>query len=382
MKTLRLDFSIERCHILADYCLGQCLDNESKGCDYKYSWFCGKCGFEWKSLYYDIRNGHWCPKCAGCAKHCIDDCHIVAELRGGQCDSNKYISSDTKYSWWCGDCHYKWQTSYTNVRRGRWCPKCSGHQKLCIDNCHILAESKKGQCKSNVFVDSKTKYIWECYVGHKWSATYSSIQNGGWCPYCVGQIKHTIQECHLFAENKCGKCLETVYIDNKTPMGWECEKEHRWWASFGHIKNRNSWCPKCGDGKTQNKTKHILEDIFNIEFLSNYTNLWWLKTYKKISQEIDFYSPELKIGGEYDGEQHFFPVCFNGMSYEKAVDSHKRTIELDQLKNEKIKNHPEDVKYFIRISYKEPVTKEYILYKLVDAGVPIFYLISGMSTFK
>ena len=42
------------------------------------------------------------------------------------------------------------------------------------------------------------------------------------------------------------------------------------------------------------------------------------------------------------------------------VVSNKR----DRLKNKKIHQHPEDVKYFVRFSYKETITKKYVLNKL------------------
>ena len=74
-------------------------------------------------------------------------------------------------------------------------------------------------------------------------------------------------------------------------------------------------------------------------------------------------------------------MCFNG-SITKAHEAYERTKQLDTLKNAGVKEHPEDVLYFIRFSHQEPVTKEYALYKLVEAGVPMFYLIDGMSTFS
>ena len=42
----------------------------------------------------------------------------------------------------------------------------------------------------------------------------------------------------------------------------------------------------------------------------------------------------------------------------------------DKLKNKLIKKS-NDIKYFIRFNYKEPITKEYVLEKLIKDGIPV-----------
>ena len=46
-------------------------------------------------------------------------------------------------------------------------------------------------------------------------------------------------------------------------------------------------------------------------------------------------------------------------------------IRRDKLKNKKIAQNSQDVKYFIRFNYKEKITKEYVIKKLINNNVPI-----------
>ena len=54
------------------------------------------------------------------------------------------------------------------------------------------------------------------------------------------------------------------------------------------------------------------------------------------------------------------PIRFGGMSESKAKDKLKYIRKMDRLKNKKIKENPNDVKYFLRINYKEDIIKENI----------------------
>ena len=97
---------------------------------------------------------------------------------------------------------------------------------------------------------------------------------------------------------------------------------------------------------------------------NNYREFGWLKD--KIGMEIDIWVPHLKLAIEYDGQQHFFPVRFGGISQERAEDNFKSQKKRDRKKNRLIKAHPEEVNYFIRFKYDEPLDKEYIMNKIAS----------------
>ena len=79
--------------------------------------------------------------------------------------------------------------------------------------------------------------------------------------------------------------------------------------------------------------------------------------------ELDIYLPDLKIGLEYQGQQHFFPIkAWGGESALKALK------ERDQRKVEVCESMGI---ILIHINYTDPLTRRFISGKLEDAGVQL-----------
>ncbi|NOZ48109.1 MAG: hypothetical protein GXO79_15230 [Chlorobi bacterium] len=111
---------------------------------------------------------------------------------------------------------------------------------------HKIAELKGGCCLSDTYKNQKIKLLWQCKNGHKWWAQPDSlIHQNSWCPVCAGNKKLTIEEMVELANKKGGKCLSQKYINSKSKLLWECKIGHRWFTSAFSIKVRNSWCPVC-----------------------------------------------------------------------------------------------------------------------------------------
>ena len=77
-------------------------------------------------------------------------------------------------------------------------------KKIFIEDCHKLAESKGGKFLSPKYSVSGARYEWQCGNGHIWQAQHNNIFKGGWCPECAGLKKKSIKECHKLAELKGG----------------------------------------------------------------------------------------------------------------------------------------------------------------------------------
>lgn len=128
--------------------------------------------------------------------------------------------------------------------------------------------------------------------------------------------------------------------------------------SCGCIKNLVS----------QNKLLEIIKTIFPNKIIkSEYKEFDWLKNEKKL--EIDIYLPELKLAIEFDGKQHFEPVCFGGISVDEAKERLKIQKKRDKIKNKKIANNKQYIKHFVRISYKEKLTLKNIKNILKSNGI-------------
>jgi very-short-patch-repair endonuclease len=104
-----------------------------------------------------------------------------------------------KITWEC-DKNHTWLAKYNSIKNGQWCPFCAGKIKKSIDDCHQLAKSRGGRCLSEKYLNNRTNLYWECGVNtdHKWFATYHSIKSSGtWCPYCAADKKTSRGEQEL-----------------------------------------------------------------------------------------------------------------------------------------------------------------------------------------
>ncbi|SEA31669.1 zinc-ribbon domain-containing protein [Selenomonas ruminantium] len=108
---------------------GMLLSNTYVNAHTKMTWIC-KEGHRFESNYNRIQSGGWCPKCAKIQqgirqrKHTISEMQEIAKNKGGKCLSQEYISIHKPLEWECVDGH-TWNSSYGNIRQGKWCPVCA-----------------------------------------------------------------------------------------------------------------------------------------------------------------------------------------------------------------------------------------------------------------
>lgn len=75
----------------------------------------------------------------------------------------------------------------------------------------------------------------------------------------VKESKYNIEYFKKFAEEKGSVCLSDEYKNNKTPLLWQCDKEHTWPAQPRKIIE-GSWCPECFN--LRNRKYFVNENIF------------------------------------------------------------------------------------------------------------------------
>jgi len=131
---------------------------------------------------------------------------------------------------------------------------------------HQTAKEKGGRCLSKKYVMSTIKLKWTCGVkSHKaWLASPKDIRNNRWCPECglrdrVKARSLTIEQMHDIAESRGGKCLSKKYVNQLTMLKWKCGQGHMWMATGGSVRNKRSWCPKCGQAKGDEARRYTIE---------------------------------------------------------------------------------------------------------------------------
>ena len=220
----------------------------------------------------------------------------LATERGGRCLSSKYVNVRTPLLWECAVSH-RWAAQPRAVkgnryRRGTWCPECAIEktrgrgvlEALYIDEMAEIARGRGGDCLSRDYVNNKTPLLWQCEKSHEWSATPHSVKTGSWCPVCAESVKLTLQEMRAVARKRAGRCLSKEYINNQTPLSWQCRKRHEWEATPAMVKGtRNTpgtWCPVCADRTgTLQEMKAIAEtrggSCLSTVFTTSHEKLRW-----------------------------------------------------------------------------------------------------------
>ena len=180
-KKMALHSKIKELREMAKRRGGRCLSDTYVNCNTKLLWQCSK-SHQWEAAPRNTKAGHWCPTCA-IKKLVIDDLQAFVSKRGGCCLSDTYVNNKTKLLWECSKGH-RWEATPGNIKNGRWCPTCAGVKKLTIADMQKLAKKQGGRCLSGTYVNTKTKILWQCGKGHQWEAIPRSIIDGSWCPIC------------------------------------------------------------------------------------------------------------------------------------------------------------------------------------------------------
>ena len=94
-----------------------------------------------------------------------------------------------------------------------------------------------------------------------------------------------------------------------------------------HLEGKG--CPRCSLSKGETAVARLLDLAsvnFEVEFVME-------DGVDNTRLRFDFYIPNQNVLIEYDGEQHYRPVTFGGMTKEKALEVHKKIKSRDHRKN-------------------------------------------------
>ncbi len=209
-----------------------------------------------------------------------------------------------------------------------------------------------------------------CYKHGFFKQSFKNHVNGFGCKKCATEL--TIDKISLSLEEFIDRAnvihkykydYSNVKLNSLSEKVKILCKEH---GVFEQIANNHicgNGCPLCKIiSKGEKKIKELLNDR-NVDFVyqkkfNNCKNINLLP--------FDFYLLNYNLCIEYDGKQHFEPVCFNGCSVEDSVLIYKKIKHNDQIKNEYCKNNNIQL---IRIPYWEFKNIEKILSKELNVNI-------------
>lgn len=199
-----------------------------------------------------INNGNWCRICSmkeqgkKIRKYTIEQLRKLAEKKGGKLLSNEFLSVSKHLQWQCAKGHIWNAVPSSLIYYNRWCNICYIDSiRLPIEEFHQIAKQHNGKLLSEKYINNNTPLNWQCEKGHKWFAKPAIIKNGSWCAKCAGKhYRLTVEILQKEAEKRNGKLLSTKYLGAETKLKWECDRGHKWMTT-PHIIRSGFWCPTC-----------------------------------------------------------------------------------------------------------------------------------------
>ena len=251
----------------------------------------------------------------------IEFAQALALKNGGQCISDEYRNNRGLMHWKCGVCAHEWKASAGSIQGGTWCPKCAGRLPIgeALQELQHLALAKGGVCLSEHDLGTRAKHLWRCSDGHEWEAAPYSIRAGTWCLKCSGNERLTLEDMQETARLMGGECLSDDYLNSGQKLHWRCSAGHEWFSVGYHVRGGH-WCPTCMTGNSERICKDVLEKMFGKSFLK--VKPEWLLNDRGKRMELDGFCEELQMAFEYHGAQHFEHVRHFHRGY-KSLEQRK-----------------------------------------------------------
>ena len=326
-------------------------------------------GYEWKATPNNLLNKQsGCPKCSNKEKYTTDSfINKMKEINPNIEILGKYTNSYSKILCKCKIDGYEWKATPEKLFIKQSCPRCAKNERYTHeqyiqmisyinDNIEIL-----DKCEN-----SKTKIKCKCKIdGYEWETTPNNLIHGKTgCSRCENKEKWT-HESFINKMQEINSNIKIIgkFINIKTKIECKCKVcKNKWFVSSISLIHNKSGCPKCKAHKTEREIIKILEKykiFFEHEKKFNDCR-------DKGLLRFDFYLPDYNICIEYDGEQHYMPVKFNGIDLLRATKIFNDCQKRDVIKTNYCKNN--NIK-LIRIPYWEKKTLENFLLKTLKSQI-------------
>lgn len=230
------------------------------------------------------------------------------------------------------------QKAYKHLQ-GRRCPQCFGTHKKTKEE--FIEEARKVHgdkfdyanveyrtCEDNVEIKCKT-----CGTVF-FQKPYSHLQGKG-CGFCNGGKQLTTEQFVQKAKMVHGDDYdysEVDYKNNSTKVRIVC-KIHGAFLQAPNDHLDGSGCPVCRESRLEVMTRLKLEEK-GLKYVSKYKTDWLGQ------QHLDFFLPDLNVGVECQGIQHFKPVKMFGGELQL-----KKQVELDLKKKRLCEEHNVELVY-------------------------------------
>lgn len=281
--------------------------------------------------------------------------------RGYELVSNYYPGYTAKLQYICPKHREKGiqEITFANFTKGRDCPYCSKRKKRTnqeyVEELHKIFPDIDSLENYNGL---KNKILHKCNIcGYEWKAVPTNLlhlRQG--CPKCSKRHYKRTQEEFEKDVNEINPDIIVLgeFTKVATKISFKCKNcGYEWLAKPNNILSGKG-CPHCRVSYGEKKIFKWLQ-THKINF---YTQYVFPQCKNVLELPFDFYIPEKNLCIEYDGEQHYKPCQFGGISLEEAKTRLAECQKRDRIKNEYCKNNGINL---LRINYKQFKEIEQIL---------------------
>ena len=263
-----------------------------------------------------------------------------------------------------GKCNHIFYKDWHHFQRKRieLCPACSlaqGAIKRKITKEDYRKLFAKNKIKIVYFphcFDTSTLMLCKNENGYYGYINYRNLSMGKTFSEFSKNNKMTNFNIDIFLKRNSKTIRLSQYECSDSLLKLKCNCGNIFYRTWDNLKqNKGIRCDNCLQIMSNNEK--------NIEDYLIENNLIYCKQFvfencvNERSLKFDFYLPNEKIAIEVNGEQHYFPVRFGGITLSKAQENFKKQKIRDDIKKEYcIKNN---IKLLI-ISYKDILNKTYI----------------------
>lgn len=174
-------------------------------------------------------------------------------------------------------------------------------------------------------------------------------------PYTINNIKQ-----FLLNNNAEYEILSNDFNGYHNDIKWKCKIcGNEFYTSWGNISSRikNNHLKYCNNCRPKSYIESLTNDYLNNNNIEHIQQYIFEDCKNQRNLPFDFYIPNKNICIEVDGEQHFKPITFGGISKEKSFENFDNQIKRDNIKTKFCKDN--NIK-LIRLSYKDFENNNYI----------------------
>ena len=276
----------------------------------------------------------------------------------------QYVNSHTPILHHCLVHDIFWSTTPTRALAGVGCEECRKEkfrQVRCKTHEEYIREVKKVNPNIDVvgqYVDAKTPIEHYCNKHSiSWRSYPDNILRGIGCKECGNE---KAREKNIKSHSQYVKDLDFVnpsievieeYQGVNTAILHRCKIDGYVWRAQPANILFSKGCPQCNESKGERQVRQWLDkNIISFIYQKTFTDCIDLRVLP-----FDFYIPKYNLCIEYDGEQHFRPVDFNGKGDEWANQQFLTTQKHDEIKNQYCKDNNISL---LRIPYFKSVEEE------------------------